>query len=154
MCRWTNKRASDSERRRKNDQIVKICNRPQFIRRNIFNLLQNSRLLVMSGAAKRGALIVFEGCDRSGKTTQVSMTLEFSMCFYLYIIPRIEKNPPIRFIDRWKDLWKLWTREAVRQKWCGKEQWPLVSFMWWTSYFQVSRPHHRHRLCDQLVPHL
>jgi len=26
----------------------------------------------MSGAAKRGALIVFEGCDRSGKTTQVS----------------------------------------------------------------------------------
>ena len=25
----------------------------------------------MSGAIKRGALIVFEGCDRSGKTTQV-----------------------------------------------------------------------------------
>ena len=25
----------------------------------------------MTGAVKRGALIVFEGCDRSGKTTQV-----------------------------------------------------------------------------------
>ena len=25
----------------------------------------------MTGAIKRGALIVFEGCDRSGKTTQV-----------------------------------------------------------------------------------
>ena len=25
----------------------------------------------MNGAIKRGALIVFEGCDRSGKTTQV-----------------------------------------------------------------------------------
>jgi len=30
----------------------------------------------MSGAAKRGALIVFEGCDRSGKTTQVKRLVE------------------------------------------------------------------------------
>jgi len=31
---------------------------------------------MMSGAAKRGALIVFEGCDRSGKTTQVKRLVE------------------------------------------------------------------------------
>jgi len=30
----------------------------------------------MSAAAKRGALIVFEGCDRSGKTTQVKRLVE------------------------------------------------------------------------------
>jgi len=30
----------------------------------------------MSAAVKRGALIVFEGCDRSGKTTQVQRLVE------------------------------------------------------------------------------
>ena len=30
----------------------------------------------MAGAVKRGSLIVFEGCDRSGKTTQVSKLVE------------------------------------------------------------------------------
>ena len=30
----------------------------------------------MTGAIKRGALIVFEGCDRSGKTTQVTKLVE------------------------------------------------------------------------------
>ena len=30
----------------------------------------------MTGAIKRGALIVFEGCDRSGKTTQVTRLVE------------------------------------------------------------------------------
>jgi len=30
----------------------------------------------MSAAVKRGALIVFEGCDRSGKTTQVKRLVE------------------------------------------------------------------------------
>ena len=30
----------------------------------------------MTSAIKRGALIVFEGCDRSGKTTQVTRLVE------------------------------------------------------------------------------
>merc|ERR1719251_247466 len=30
----------------------------------------------MTGAIKRGALVVFEGCDRSGKTTQVTKEVE------------------------------------------------------------------------------
>ena len=30
----------------------------------------------MTSAIKRGALIVFEGCDRSGKTTQVTKLVE------------------------------------------------------------------------------
>ena len=30
----------------------------------------------MSGTIKRGSLIVFEGCDRSGKTTQVKKLVE------------------------------------------------------------------------------
>ena len=30
----------------------------------------------MAGAVKRGSLIVFEGCDRSGKTTQVTKLVE------------------------------------------------------------------------------
>ena len=30
----------------------------------------------MTAAVKRGALIVFEGCDRSGKTTQVTRLVE------------------------------------------------------------------------------
>ena len=30
----------------------------------------------MTAAVKRGALIVFEGCDRSGKTTQVTKLVE------------------------------------------------------------------------------
>ena len=54
----------------------------------------------MSGAAKRGALIVFEGCDRSGKTTQVSMTLEFSMCFNVLLLiynPTNRKEPTHSF---------------------------------------------------------
>ena len=39
------------------------------------------RLLIMNGLqtttfSRRGALIVFEGCDRSGKTTQCNMLLQ------------------------------------------------------------------------------
>ena len=33
-------------------------------------------MLRMTGAIKRGALVVFEGCDRSGKTTQVTKLVE------------------------------------------------------------------------------
>ena len=33
-------------------------------------------LITMTAAVKRGALIVFEGCDRSGKTTQVTRLVE------------------------------------------------------------------------------
>ena len=65
------KNVSDSGSKRKNRlnaqnlQPLRIAGRKTIYFRKYVQV-------VMSAAVKRGALIVFEGCDRSGKTTQVS----------------------------------------------------------------------------------
>ena len=65
------KNVSDSGSKRKNRlnaqnlQPLRIAGRKTIYFRKYVQV-------VMSAAGKRGALIVFEGCDRSGKTTQVS----------------------------------------------------------------------------------
>lgn len=44
----------------------------------ILNIFWNTRFTIMSAmnAVKRGAFIVFEGCDRSGKSTQCKKLME------------------------------------------------------------------------------
>ena len=66
------RRASVSESRKRNRWKPQNLKLFEFLERenNIFQKRKNN--IVMSVAVKRGALIVFEGCDRSGKTTQAS----------------------------------------------------------------------------------
>ena len=52
------------------EKSFQICNHLNFWREKKLYISENSNNFVMSVAVKRGALIVFEGCDRSGKTTQ------------------------------------------------------------------------------------